>query len=41
MFKLKIDVLHTKWGTARINNKGYYQITTRKENNWFGVGGVK
>lgn len=36
MFKLKIeqsDVLHTKWGTARINNKGYYQITTRKENN--------
>lgn len=36
MFKLEIqqsDVIHTDWGTARINNKGYYQITTRKEKN--------
>ena len=36
MFKLKIeqsDVLHTEWGTARINNKGYYAITTSKQGN--------
>ena len=36
MFKLEIkpsNILHTDWGTAKINNKGYYQITTRKENN--------
>ena len=36
MFKLKVeqsDVLHTKWGTARINNKGYYAITTSKQGN--------
>ena len=36
MFKLKVeqsDVLHTEWGTARINNKGYYAISSWKENN--------
>ena len=33
MFKLKIepsDTLHTQWGTAKINNQGYYVITNRK-----------
>ena len=26
-------VLHTKWGTAKIDSSGYYRITSRKENN--------
>ena len=26
-------VLHSKFGTAKINNNGYYQITSRKEGN--------
>lgn len=25
--------MKTKWGTAKINNKGYYMITSRKEGN--------
>ena len=34
MFKLEIkpaNVLHSKWGTAKIDNQGYYRITSRKE----------
>lgn len=35
-YKLNIErspVLNTKWGRAKINNHGRYQITTRKEGN--------
>ena len=28
-----IEVLHTKWGTAKLNNRNYYQISTTKEGN--------
>lgn len=27
------NILHTKWGNARVNKKGYYQISSRKEGN--------
>ena len=27
------STLHTKWGTARVNNHGYYHITSKKEGN--------
>lgn len=36
MFKLEIQpstVLNTEWGTAQVNNKGYYQIVNRKDGN--------
>lgn len=36
MFKLEIEpseVLHTEFGNAKLNNIGYYIITSRKENN--------
>ena len=26
-------LLHIKWGRAKIDDKGYYRITTRKEGN--------
>lgn len=29
----KYPILHTKFGTAKINKKGHYQITSRKEGN--------
>ena len=36
MFELEIkqsDILHTKWGTARLRNDGYYYISSSKEQN--------
>ena len=27
------NIVHTKWGSARVNKKGYYQISSRKEGN--------
>ena len=28
-----MSTLHTKWGSVRINKKGYYQVSSRKEGN--------
>lgn len=28
------EVLHTKWGTARIHTDGYFRISSRRENNY-------
>lgn len=30
---MKNKVLHTEWGTAKLQKTGYYRITSKKEDN--------